>query len=184
MFPGHAAVAAEAKAIPKNFLLYEKPARADTKNTRWFVIEGGKNEDVWNAQCTPAKLKGWSARRDVSYDPELGGGEKTNRMRGEQVFLFTRESGARTMMATMRKLMKGCEQITPSSPKVGEEAVAGVLRIKGKVPQTQQFVAVRRGGAIALYWDLANQAKPLRTMAWHVKDARAMAKKLCSITSC
>ncbi|MFI9555781.1 hypothetical protein [Nonomuraea endophytica] len=182
MFTGQAA---QAKPyIPKNFLLYEKQARADAGGEHWILVEGGTNEDVWNAQCRPASLKGWSARRDLTYDTEIGGGEKTNAIRGEQVFVFSKASKARAMMAGMRKLMKGCAQITASAPRIGDEAVGGVLKVKAKIPQTQKFVAVRRGAAVALYWDLANAARPLRSMARHERDARRMAGKLCAIGGC
>ncbi|GAA0913654.1 hypothetical protein [Nonomuraea longicatena] len=171
-----------APGIPKDFLLHEKQARA--ASATWTVLDNPEHEDVWNAQCTRAGLKGWSARRDLTYDRDIGGGEETNAMRGEQVFVFSKASGARTMMARMRTLMKGCKDITPARPKIGDEAVAGILRLKGELPQTQKFVAVRRGSAIALYWDLANRAKPLRTMAAHLKDAEKMSARLCRIGGC
>ncbi|MFG1945644.1 hypothetical protein [Nonomuraea sp. NPDC048826] len=171
---------AQAPTIPKNFLLYEKQARQDQDH--WFVSQDDM-EDVWNIQCAPVTLSGWKARRDASYDTQIGGGERTDRRRGEQVFVFGSAKGAEKMMARMRALIKQCGKTVKSKRlRIGDEAMQAARTIKATkkspIPQTQKFVAVREGSAVALYWDMHNDAKPLRTLARHRADARKMAIRM------
>lgn len=183
---GAPAALAQAPAIPKGFLLYEKQAARDAEH--WYVSEDDQSE-VWNIQCAPALLTGWKARRDAVYDTHIGGGERTNRQRGEQVFVFGGTRGAQKMMSRMRGLLRDCGRTAKVRvPRIGDEALAASRTIKATkatpFPQTQRFVAVRRGAAVALYWDMHNDAKPLRSLARHEADARRMAAKLCRIGGC
>ncbi|MEU0571205.1 hypothetical protein ABZ297_38225 [Nonomuraea sp. NPDC005983] len=181
------AALAQAPSIPKGFLLYEKQARKDSKH--WYVSENSPNEEVWNIQCSAVRLKGWSARRDVVYDTEIGGGEETNRVRGEQVFVFRDAQGAGKLMARLGKLLDACgKTVKVRKPKIGDQALGASRTIKATktspIPQTQKFVAVRKGAAVALYWDMHNKAKSLRSMAQHEADAKKMAAKLCAVGGC
>lgn len=184
------AAVAEGRTIPRDFLLYEKEARKDVKHQHWYVSEGKKGDlgEIGDIGCTNAKLSGWVARRDLYYSRQPGGSEKTHASRGEQVFLFADAEQAGTMMTQLNERMKGCKGIKITTPAIGDAAIGGHRAVKATktntVPQTQQFVAVRRGANVALYWDLHNDAKALRTMAQHVKDAERMAAKLCDLGGC
>ncbi|WP_431897011.1 hypothetical protein [Nonomuraea sp. bgisy101] len=181
---------AESTSIPKNFLQYEKEARKDVKHKHWYVNEGENRDliEVENLQCDDSKLRGWIDRRDVSYDPEIGGGERTDSKWGEQVFLFADAGRAGRMLRQMRERMEGCDGITITQPVIGDGAITGSRTVgptkSQPIAQTQKFVAVRKGAAVALYWDLHNQAKAQRTMAQHLADAKRMAAKLCDLGGC
>lgn len=171
---------AQAPAVPKNFLLYEKQARQDEDH--WILGLDGA-EDVWNIQCRPVMLSGWKTSREVSYDTEFGGGARTDRRRGEQLFVFHSAKGAGKMMDRMRALLRQCgKTVKVKRPRIGDEALQAARTIratkKNPFPRTQKFVAVRKGPAVALYWDLHNDAKPLRTLARHRADARKMAARM------
>ena len=88
----------------------------------------------------------------------------------------------RTRLTKCGKLVKVID------PEIGDDSVGASMAVKktksNPVPQTQQFVAVRKGAAVALYWDLRNDAPALRTLAKHQADAAKMATKLCSIGGC
>ncbi|MGI5267564.1 hypothetical protein ACQEUU_00255 [Nonomuraea sp. CA-218870] len=173
-------VPAQAPAIPKNFLLYEKQARQD--NEHWFVSQDDM-EEVWNIQCSPVMFSGWKARRDAAYDTRIGGGQRTDRRRGEQLFVFGSAKGAGKMMDRMRALIKECGGTVKSKRlRIGDEALQAARTIKATkrtpFPQTQKFVAVREGSAVAIYWDMHNAAEPLRTLARHRADATKMAAKM------
>lgn len=182
--------AAESTSIPKNFLQYEKEARKDVKGEHWYVNEGENRDliEVENLQCDNAKLAGWIDRRDVSYDPEIGGGEKTDSKWGEQVFLFADADRAGKMLKQIRERMERCDDIKITQPAIGDGAVTGSRTVKptksDPTSQTRKFVAVRKGAAVALYWDLHNVAKAQRTMAQHLADAQRMAAKLCELGGC
>lgn len=182
------AAMAESRSIPKNFLLYEKQARQDVENKHWYVNEGESRElaEVNNIQCSNARLTGWIDRRDVSFNPKNDGNEKTHSSRGEQVFLFTGIPGAEKMIKQIHERMARCEGVKVVLPAIGDSAVGGsrTVRQAGAFAQVQKFVAVRKGAAVALYWDLRNDAKALRTLARHSKDAERMAAKLCQIGGC
>ncbi|MFD9945191.1 hypothetical protein ACFWYW_32340 [Nonomuraea sp. NPDC059023] len=182
------AAAAESRSIPKNFLLYEKQARQDVKNKHWYVNEGEGRDlaEVNNIQCSDARLKGWIDRRDVTFNPKNDGNEKTHSSRGEQVFLFASTPGAEKMIKQIRERMARCEGVKVVRPAIGDGAVGGsrTVRQAGAAAQVQKFVAVRKGAAVALYWDLRNDAEALRTLAQHGKDAERMAAKLCRIGGC
>ncbi|MEV4836006.1 hypothetical protein AB0K05_15890 [Nonomuraea sp. NPDC049486] len=171
---------AQAPAIPKDFLLYEKQARQDDEH--WILGLDGA-EDVWNIQCSPVMLSGWKESREVSYDTKIGGGERTDRRRGEQLFVFASAKGAGKMMDRMRALLRQCgKTVKVGKPRIGDEALQAARTIrptkKAPIPQTQKFVAVREGSAVAIYWDMHNDAKPLRTLARHRADAAKMAAKM------
>ena len=181
------AALAHAPKIPKGFLLYEKQARTDTDH--WSVNEGDAMEEVWNIQCAPATFGGWARRRDVTYDTEIGGGERTNRQRGEQIFVFAGAKGADRMMDRMRQLLRQCgKAVKVRTPRIGSDAMSASRTIRptktNPIPQTQKFTAVRKGAAVALYWDMHNDAKPLRSLTRHETDARKMAAKLCRVGGC
>ncbi|MFI9556481.1 hypothetical protein [Nonomuraea endophytica] len=182
------AAVAESRSIPKNFLLYEKQARQDVKNKHWYVNEGEDRDraEVNNIQCSNAKLKGWIDRRDLYFNPKNDGNEKTHSSRGEQVFLFADVSGAEKMIKQMHERMARCEGVKVILQTAGDSAVGGSRTIKqaGAFSQVHKFVAVRKGAAVALYWDLRNDAKALRTIAQHGEDAERMAAKLCRIGGC
>ncbi|MFI6901596.1 hypothetical protein ACIBKY_10055 [Nonomuraea sp. NPDC050394] len=182
------AAVAESRSIPKNFLLYEKQARQDVGNEHWYVNEGEGREpaEVNNIQCSNARLKGWIDRRDVTFNPKNDGNEKTHSSRGEQVFLFAGIPGAEKMIKQMHERMARCEGVKVVLPAIGDGAVGGSRTVvqAGAVAQVQKSVAVRKGAAVALYWDLRNDAKALRTLARHGKDAERMAARLCRIGGC
>ena len=181
------AAALAAPSIPKNFLLYEKEARKDTKH--WYLNQGNLIE-VSNIQCSNAKLKkDWIARRDLTFDPHPGGGEKTSAERGEQVFLFTDASAAEKLMTQFSSRLAKCgKRVKVIDPSIGDDAIGATMFDKktktNVVPQTQRFIAVRKGAAVALYWDLHNDAPAITTMARHQSDAAKMAAKLCRIAGC
>ncbi|MEV4890377.1 hypothetical protein AB0K48_13395 [Nonomuraea sp. NPDC055795] len=182
------AAVAESRSIPKNFLLYEKQARQDVKNRHWYVNEGEGRDlpEVNNIQCSNARLKGWVDRRDITFNPKNDGNEKTHSSRGEQLFLFPGIPGAEKLIKQIHERMARCEGVKVVLPAIGDGAVGGsrTIRQAGAVAQVQKFVAVRKGAAVALYWDLRNDAKALRTLAQHGKDAERMAAKLCRIGDC
>ncbi|MER6945306.1 hypothetical protein ABT294_14890 [Nonomuraea sp. NPDC000554] len=183
---GPAASAAPKPSITKNFLLYEEEARKDTKHAHWQV-----NDEITvmgDIACTKGSPKGWAAAREITYNLKNDGVEATTAERGEQVFLFADASGARKLMDQFRKRLAACgKTVRAGAPKIGDEAVSGSRaskRTKIQHPQTQQYVAVRKGAAVALYWDLHNDTKALRTLAEHEADAKKMAGKLCAIGGC
>ncbi|HUR05291.1 MAG TPA: hypothetical protein VM347_22285 [Nonomuraea sp.] len=185
LFPPAAALAAP--SIPKNFLLYEKQARKDTEH--WQLNQGNLVE-VGNVQCSNAKLKmDWIARRDLTYDAHPGSGEKTSAERGEQVFLFAGASAAEKLMTQFSTRLAKCgKRVKVIDPGIGDDAIGATMAVKktktNPVPQTQKFIAVRKGAAVALYWDLHNDAPAIRTLAKHQSDATKMAAKLCRIGGC
>lgn len=184
------AAALATPSIPKNFLLYEKEARKDTKHEHWLLSQNDNLIEVENIQCSGAKLKkDWIARRDLTYDPRMDGDEKHNTERGEQVFLFAKASAAEKLMTEFRTRLTKCGKLVKViDPKIGDDSVGASRAIKATksnpVPQTQQFIAVRKGAAIAIYWDMHNDAPAIRTLAKHQADATKMAAKLCTIGSC
>ncbi|MEU7852287.1 hypothetical protein [Nonomuraea sp. NPDC049141] len=188
LFPPAAALAAP--SIPKNFLLYEKEARKDTKHEHWLLNEGSNLIEVENIQCSNAKLKkDWIARRDLTYDPRMDGDEKRSTERGEQVFLFAKAAAAEKLLTEFRTRLTKCGNLVKViDPKIGDDSVGASRATKktksNPVPQTQQFVAVRKGAAVAIYWDLHNDAPAIRTLTKHQADATKMAAKLCSIGGC
>ncbi|WP_084960380.1 hypothetical protein [Thermoactinospora rubra] len=180
-----APAAAEPAGIPRDFLLYEKAARQDPRHWHW----SDHVTELWNIQCSSRQPTGWVAAREVSYDRRPGGGEAANALRGEQVLLFADQTKAAEVMRQFRDRLAECgTQVKSRTPKLGDEAVGATRRIEptraAPIPQTQRFVAVRRGAAVALYWDMHNDAPALRTMARHERDARRMAAKLCDIGGC
>lgn len=188
LFPPAAALAAP--SIPKNFLLYEKEARKDTKHDHWYLTQDDNLMEVGNIQCSGAKLKkDWIARRDLTYDPQIGDGEEHNTERGEQVFLFADASAAEKLMTQFSTRLTKCgKRVKVIDPGIGDDAIGATMFDKktktNVVPQTQKFVAVRKGAAVALYWDLHNDAPAIRTLARHQSDATKMAAKLCRIGGC
>ncbi|MBT2230548.1 hypothetical protein [Nonomuraea sp. NEAU-A123] len=188
LFPPAAALAAP--SIPKNFLLYEKEARKDIKNEHWLLNEGSDLIEVENIACSNAKLKkDWIARRDLTYDPRMDGDEKHNAERGEQVFLFAKAAAAEKLMTEFRTRLTRCGKLVKViDPKIGDGSVGASRAVKSTksnpVPQTLQFVAVRKGAAVAIYWDRHNDAPAITTMARHKSDATKMAAKLCRIGGC
>ncbi|MBW8483192.1 hypothetical protein [Actinomadura parmotrematis] len=163
-------------------LLYAAAAARDPE--RWSSDDGGLNVPACSGGTEEEPdpwaddIDGVVRRFDLAYNGNAEpGNEATTTERGEQVLIFDGAGSARLTMARIVRLAATCRGIKVAHPAFGDEAVRLDYAADGQV---QRAVAVRQGGAIAVYWDLHNAAPASSGLARHERDARAMAARLAA----
>ncbi|MEU3163295.1 hypothetical protein [Streptosporangium sp. NPDC006930] len=186
---------AEAAAIPRGFLLYEKDAakKDNDPETNWTVGNSAKARLAVNP-CDRGTLAatGRVAARTVTFTgvPDF--------MKVEQVILYGSRASAASAIAQVRAALVKCAARTNSGASyryassrltgLGDEA----LRISGQVYYGRKAgvggdrsVLVRKGNAVLVYLWAGEYYKPAKG-DWSVqlRDARRMTAKICDIATC
>jgi len=186
---------AEAAAIPRGFLLYEKDAakKDNDPETNWTVGNSAKARFAVNP-CDRGTLAatGRVAARTVTFTgvPDF--------MKVEQVILYGSPASAASAVAQVRAALVRCAARTDSGASyryassrltgLGDEA----LRVSGQVYYGRKAgvggdrsVLVRKGNAVVVYLWAGEYDRPAKS-DWSVqlRDARRMTAKICAIATC
>ncbi|GLW96874.1 hypothetical protein Misp02_09610 [Microtetraspora sp. NBRC 16547] len=180
---GAAAAAAAAAGLPSGFLLYEAKAKKPAMPwQKWEISDDLSAPLELNPCAGKPGAANRAAARTITYSME-------NNSLSEQVVLYRDEKSARAAMRTLRADLKRCaaggKHLTAYSyravsTRIGDEGLrGGAWFAEGSV----RYVVVRKGAALATYVRTGDATKRLLPSRFRplVKDARAMAAKICRL---